>query len=232
MGHRCFLCNDHRLLKSKWFDGREHRTKPIRLSGDEVLQQLNVVEQPIFGKALHLCRKRKRAASHLNWKKTSIFFDLPYWKTLTIRRSLDVMHIEKNVCDNVLGTLMSIEGKSKDTYKTRLDLEHLGIRKELHPIRIDGRISIPHACYVFTNMEKIAFCKLLLSTKLPDGYASNIARCVNTKDWRIQGLKSHDCHVILQRLLPLALRGSLRKDVSKCLIELCIFFKELTSRSL
>ena len=81
-------------------------------------------------------------------------------------------------------------------------------------------------------MEKIAFCKLLLSTKLPDGYASNIARCVNTKDWRIQGLKSHDCHVILQRLLPLALRGSLRKDVSKCLIELCIFFKELTSRSL
>ena len=97
---------------------------------------------------------------------------------------------------------------------------------------MDGRITISHACYVFNNMKKIAFCKLLLSTKLPDGYASNITRFVNSKDWRIQGLKSHDCHVIVQRLLPLALRGSLRKDVSKSLIQLCMFFKELTSRSL
>ena len=30
MGHRRFLCNDHRLQKSKWFDGRKHRTKLIR----------------------------------------------------------------------------------------------------------------------------------------------------------------------------------------------------------
>ena len=61
-----------------------------------MLQQLNVVEQPIFGKALHLSRKQKRAASHLNWTKKSIFFDLPYWETLTIRHNLDVMYIEKN----------------------------------------------------------------------------------------------------------------------------------------
>ena len=66
------------------------------------------------------------------------------------------MHIEKNVCDNVLGTLMNMEG-TKDTYKTRLDLEHIGIRKELHPICNGGRISMPHACYVFTNAEKNNF---------------------------------------------------------------------------
>ena len=80
--------------------------------------------------------------------------------------------------------------------------------------------------------KKIIFCKFLHSLKLPDGYSSNISRCVNMKDWRIQGLKSHDCHVILQRLLPLTLRGTLRKDVSKSLIQLSAFFKELTSRSL
>ena len=108
----------------------------------------------------------------------------------------------------------------------------MGIRKELHPIRIDGIIKMPHACYVFNNMERMMFCKFLQSIKLPDGYASNISRYVNTKDWRIQGLKSHDCHVILQWLLPFALRGCLRKDVSKALIQLCTFFKELTSKSL
>ena len=47
------------------------------------------------------------------------------------------MHIEKNVRDNVVGTLMNNDGKTKDTYKARLDLEYMGIRKELYPICID-----------------------------------------------------------------------------------------------
>ena len=29
------------------------------------------------------------------WKKRSIFFGLPYWKSLYVRHFLDVMHIEK-----------------------------------------------------------------------------------------------------------------------------------------
>lgn len=42
------------------------------------------------------------------------------------------MHIKKNVCDNVFGTIMNIERKSKDGKKARMDLIELGIRKELH----------------------------------------------------------------------------------------------------
>ena len=45
-------------------------------------------------------------------------------------------------------------------------------------------------------------------------------------------MKSHDCHVLLQRLLPVAIRGFLNKDVSATLIELGIFFKDLCSKSL
>ena len=232
MGHRRFLPHDHKWRKCKWFDGKDSRPKPNRLSGYEVLDQLNIVEQPIFGKGPGQLKKRKRPTTHLHWTKKSIFFQLPYWKTLTIRHNLDVMHIEKNVCDNVVGTLMDIDGKTKDTYKARLDLESMGIRKELHPIRNEETIHLPHACYVFNKMERMTFCKLLQSIKLPDGFASNISRCVNNKDWRIQGLKSHDCHVLLQCLLPFALRGCLEKNVSSCLIKLCTFFKELTSRSL
>ena len=47
-------------------------------------------------------------------------FELDYWKELLLRHNLDVMHIEKNVCDNVLGTLLNLEGKSKDTDKASL----------------------------------------------------------------------------------------------------------------
>ena len=39
------------------------------------------------------------------------------------------MHIGKNICDNILGTLLEIEGKNKDTINSRLDLKKFNIRK-------------------------------------------------------------------------------------------------------
>ena len=41
--------------------------------------------------------------------------------------SLDVMHITKNVCESLLGTL-----GLKDGPKARADLKSMGIREELH----------------------------------------------------------------------------------------------------
>jgi hypothetical protein len=38
------------------------------------------------------------------------------------------MHIEKNVCENLLGTLLGIPGESKDNINARLDLADLNIR--------------------------------------------------------------------------------------------------------
>jgi hypothetical protein len=59
----------------------------------------------------------------LNWKKRSILFELSYWSSLKLHHNLDVMHIEKNICESILGTLMNIEGKTKDTVKARKDLQ-------------------------------------------------------------------------------------------------------------
>jgi hypothetical protein len=68
-----------------------------------------------FGK---ICgTKRKRTDDELNWTNKSIFFKLPYWSTLKLRHNLDVIHIEKNICDSVLGTLINIDEKTKDTVK-------------------------------------------------------------------------------------------------------------------
>ena len=79
-------------------------------------------------------RKRKRDVERNdNWRKKSIFFELPYWKTLVLRHNLDVMHVEKNICDSVVGTLLKLEEKTNDNLKARLDLQHMGIKKELHP---------------------------------------------------------------------------------------------------
>jgi hypothetical protein len=39
------------------------------------------------------------------WKKKSIFWDLPYWKVLQVCDAIDVMHLTKNLCVNLLGFL-------------------------------------------------------------------------------------------------------------------------------
>ncbi|XP_042942758.1 uncharacterized protein LOC122307433 [Carya illinoinensis] len=231
MGHRRFLPPDHMWRKRKNdFNGKEdHRMPPRVLEGSDIEAQLLMLGDVQFGKS-H--RKRKRTVEELNWTKYSIFFRLPYWVTLRLRHNLDVMHIEKNIFDNILSTLMNIPGKTKDNINSRRDLEIFGFRKELH-LKYDGeRVTMPHSMYTLHGEERKKFCEWLADVKFPDGFASNISHCVSVRDCRISGLKSHDCHVFMQRLLPIAVGGFLRPDIGLALTELCTFFKGLCARTL
>ena len=67
---------------------------------------------------------------------------------------------------------------------------------------------------------------------MPDGYASNISCRVNLKERKISGLKSHDNHILMQQLLPIALRGSLPSHITKTLIKLACFFRKICSKTL
>ncbi|XP_042988691.1 uncharacterized protein LOC122316221 [Carya illinoinensis] len=231
MGHRRWLPVGHTWRRKKnAFNGfEEHRLQPSRVDGNELLEQLSLISHVEFGKSTS---KRKRTPNQLNWTKKSIFFELPYWLFLGLRHNLDVMHIEKNICDNILGTLLNIEGKTKDSANARRDMANLGIRKELHLQHEGDRVTMGLGCYMLNGNERKAFCAWLSKVKFPDGFASNIGRCVNANDGKISGMKSHDCHVFLQALLPVVIGGFLRADVRQALIELSGFFKELCSRTL
>ena len=41
------------------------------------------------------------------------------------------MHIEKNILENILGTLLELDVKNKDIVSARVDLKNLKIRKKL-----------------------------------------------------------------------------------------------------
>ena len=88
------------------------------------------------------------------------------------------------------------------------------------------------ACYTLASEERHKFYEWLKSIKFPDGYAANISRNVNTSEGKISGLKSHDCHVLLQRLLLVGLRPYLKKDVIDVIAELSLFFQKLCARML
>ena len=73
----------------------------------------------IFGKGPASQPISKDANGHpLMWKKKSIFWELPYWQILEVRSVIDVMHLTKNLCVNLLG-FMGMYGKTKDTIEAR-----------------------------------------------------------------------------------------------------------------
>ncbi|XP_048496335.2 uncharacterized protein LOC125495610 [Beta vulgaris subsp. vulgaris] len=202
MDYRRFLPTDHKWRDSKSFNGKvERRGPPRQLSGDEILVEVSGLDGMKFGKSVTLPKRND------NWKKKSIFFELPYWSTLLLRHNLDVMHIEKNVCDNILCTLLDIEGMSKDTLKARHDLKCVNVMKHLAPKLVNDKWHIPPAPYTLSKTQKQKLCKFLEDIKVPDGYSSNISKCINLEKRKISGLKSHDCHVLMEQLLPLAIRG-------------------------
>ncbi|KAL3639371.1 THO complex subunit 7 [Castilleja foliolosa] len=165
MGHRRSLPKDHPWRKDrKHFNGkREDAEAPISLTGEDVLSQLEKLPTRIPGK--HSNKNRKRGEEELNWTKRSILFELPYWSKLKLRNNLDVMHTEKNICESILGTLMNVEGKTKDTVKARIDLEDMKIRKELHLIKKNNdKYAMPAASYVMTKKERF-LCGLKQSVR-------------------------------------------------------------------
>ncbi|GJZ34253.1 putative transposase-associated domain-containing protein [Tanacetum coccineum] len=165
------------------------------------------------------------------------FFDLPYWEFNLIRHNLDVMHIEKNVFDNLIGTLLNLDGKTKDNENARKDLMEIGIRHELHLINRPNKKSyMPLACYTMTNAEKSNFLQVLKDLKVPDGYSSNISRGVSLKDRKLYNLKSHDAHIMMQGILVIVLKASMHSRaqtrVVKVVSDLCSFFKGLCAKVL
>ncbi|XP_073058473.1 uncharacterized protein [Primulina eburnea] len=247
LGHRRFLAPDHPFReKKKWFNGKKERKgKPRTLTGLEIFNAVKVIEND-WGKKKRSQNlnnaKRKRKTHDISknvqksdqmWKKKSIFFSLPYWSGLLLRHNLDVMHVEKNVCENIIGTLLNVKKKSKDGVNARKDLMHLNIRKELHPQeKGENMFHLPAAPYTLSKKEMNIFCSRLKKIKLPDGYSSNIGNCVSLEDHKLIGLKSHDCHVLMQQLLSVALKSLLPKGPRSALFLLCAFYNELCQRVL
>ncbi|XP_074323075.1 uncharacterized protein LOC141660019 [Apium graveolens] len=154
---------------------------------------------------------------------------LPYWETLSLRHNIDIMHTEKNVFDNIFCTILGDAKKTKDNIKSRKDCQDLDVHRELW---IQGDGTEPHASYTLSKEQIHKLFKWIVSLKLPDGYASNISRCVNWAKNCIRGMKSHDGHVFMQKFVPIVCRDLLPKHVADPIIELCNFFQDLCSSNI
>ncbi|XP_047314395.1 uncharacterized protein LOC124918236 [Impatiens glandulifera] len=137
------------------------------------------------------------------WTKKSIFWKLPYWGRRT-----------------------------KDNINARKDIFLLCNCLELHIDPQSGMNRMSKVVYTLTRDDNKILCKWLKGLKFPDGYASNLSRCVDRSGCKLIGLKSHDCHVFLERLLPIAFKNFLPNFVWATLTDLSNFMHDLSSTTL
>lgn len=251
-GHRRYLPYDHPFRRQKKaFNGKQELDiAPTPMSGDEIYEEVKSIEN-LWGKGVKDTKMELSQAStgrggKINriktkpnkgnnkttyWKKYNIWQRrLRYWRYNSVQHCIDFMHVEKNVCESLIGTLLHMSGKTKDGLEARMDLVHFGLRPELEP-KIQGNGTIlPAACYTLTKEEKDKFCETLYELRVPQGYCSNFASLVSRKDRKLIGLKSHDYHMLMQQFLPIAIRSIMPKATRYAIIRFCFFFKSISCK--
>lgn len=121
-----------------------------RLSGTEIRDRAMRLPVIPFSKIVSSDIIYGFGVSH-NWVQKNIFWELPYWSTNLIRYNLDVMHIKKNVFNNVFNTMMGVADKTKDNDKARLDMKDICKHPRLKLYEsTNGKMVKPHARYTLS----------------------------------------------------------------------------------
>jgi len=108
-----------------------------------------------------LLEKIGRSKLWLKYGRRDQSFYLSYWCKLDVRHCIDVMHVEKNVCDSLIKTLINIKGKVEDVVNAHLNLIEMNIWEELAPWEVGKCTYLPAVCYTLSKKEKSSFCDVL-----------------------------------------------------------------------
>ena len=96
----------------------------------------------------------------------------------------------------------------------------------------DERQYLSPASYTLSKEEKESMFECLNSIKVPSGFSSNVKGIINVAEKKFQNLKSHDCHMLMTQLLPVALRGILPPNVRLATVKLCAFLNAISHKAI
>jgi hypothetical protein len=71
----------------------------------------------------------------------------------------------------------------------------------------------------------------LQNLKFPDGYATGFRIAMNLESGKLSGVKSHDYHIFMERLIPIMFHEYLN-DVWKALAELRHFYRQFCAKEI
>jgi hypothetical protein len=166
-----------------------------------------------------------------NWTHKSCLLELPYAKALILPHNIDLMHQERNVAESIISMCLDVTSFSKDNMNARKDLAALCDCPLLEvKTNAKGNLTRPRAPHSLKPVERKEILKWLKKLKFPDRYVANIKRAVNVGTSKLNGLKCHDYHIIMERLLPVMLYGYFDINLWKIFVELSYFYRQLCAK--
>ena len=158
-----------------------------------------------------------------------MFFQyLPYWPDLEVSHAIDAIHMQKNVFESLIATLMDT-GKSKDGLKAWKDMVQLSVMPQLHSVpEANGKYTLPATCFNLIPDEKRAICTFLRRVKVLTGFSANVKKLVSMNDLSITHYKAHNCHVMLTVFLPIAIRAINPEFLKMAITCMCYFFSKIS----
>jgi hypothetical protein len=148
--------------------------------------------------------------------------------SLILVHNIDVMHQESNVAEALIYTCMHFE-KTKENLKARRDLAMLCDRST-KVLNDNGKP--PHALFCLTSKDKSEVMRWMKKIKFPDGYAAGLKRAVNFKMGKLTGLKSHDFHILMGRIIPVMFHGYMLNAMWQAIAEQSYFYRQICAKEI
>jgi hypothetical protein len=141
------------------------------------------------------------------------------------------MHVEKNVCESPLETLLNMDMKTRDHGHARADQKIMGIRPELWLNDSVKGTELPTPCITLSKYEE--FCGFLKNMKVPSGYSTNTSRLISFPDLKVApDMKSHEYHVLLTQMVAVGFQNILLVNVREAIMNFCFFFNAIGQKVL
>jgi hypothetical protein len=162
-----------------------------------------------------------------NWTHKCGLWELPYMAALILMHNIDAIHQECNMGKSIIRTCIGLPSKTKDNIKDRKDLVELCNRPTLE---LNG--GKPYALFYLKPQQRKEVMWWMKGLKFPDGYTTGLRRFMNMTTRKLTGLKSHDYHIIMERLITIMFHDYLDDTVWMVLVELSYFYRQLCAKEI
>ncbi|GJV17968.1 putative transposase-associated domain-containing protein [Tanacetum coccineum] len=154
------IYNEVQHIENKWGKGKQTNNKASKNQEDMRGRGGKIQKQKRNSTEEEGSSSQVNGQNDAYWKKFNIWHrKIRYWRHNSVPHCIDFMHVEKNVAESLVGTLLHVPGKTKDGVNARLDLAELGVKPELFAMQEEDKTTLPPAGYTLMNAEKDTFCE-------------------------------------------------------------------------
>jgi hypothetical protein len=125
---------------------------------------------------------------------------------------------------------LDVTGFTKDNVNAGKDLAALYDHPSMEAKpNARGNLKRPKAPYYLKSTERKEVLRWFKILKFSDRYSVNIKRAVNVGTSKLNGLKSHNYHIFIERLTPVMFCGYFKPNLCKISTKLSYFYRQISN---